>query len=128
MTNSEASEKSESKNSCWRSEIVEQSLRLGATQQVEHLFQIGTICFVNPEERPLRADAERNRQAIICAAGRVFAEHGPETTLRASQSLWVHMRCVRPDWPSEAERAEDIAHHVELKRRLDQAGRGLGSR
>lgn len=31
--------------------------------------------------RPLRADAERNRQAIICAAGTVFAEEGTGVTL-----------------------------------------------
>lgn len=31
--------------------------------------------------RPLRSDAERNRQAIICAAGSVLAEQGTEVTL-----------------------------------------------
>ncbi len=31
--------------------------------------------------RPLRVDAERNRQAIICAAGRVFADEGTAITL-----------------------------------------------
>jgi AcrR family transcriptional regulator len=31
--------------------------------------------------KPLRADAERNRQAIICAAGSVFAEEGTGVTL-----------------------------------------------
>lgn len=31
--------------------------------------------------KPLRADAERNRQAIICAAGSVFAEEGTAVTL-----------------------------------------------
>jgi AcrR family transcriptional regulator len=31
--------------------------------------------------RPLRADAERNRQAIVCAAGSVFAEEGTAVTL-----------------------------------------------
>lgn len=31
--------------------------------------------------RPLRADAERNRQAIICAAGTVFADEGTDVTL-----------------------------------------------
>ncbi|MCI2956682.1 TetR/AcrR family transcriptional regulator [Agromyces atrinae] len=31
--------------------------------------------------RPLRADAERNRQAIICAAGTVFAAEGTNVTL-----------------------------------------------
>lgn len=32
-------------------------------------------------ERPLRADAARNRQAIICAAGAVFAQEGTAVTL-----------------------------------------------
>jgi AcrR family transcriptional regulator len=33
------------------------------------------------QDRPLRADAERNRQAIICAAGSVFAAEGAGVTL-----------------------------------------------
>lgn len=33
------------------------------------------------QPRPLRADAERNRQAIICAAGTVFAQEGTDVTL-----------------------------------------------
>ncbi len=33
------------------------------------------------DAKPLRADAERNRQAIICAAGRVLAEEGTAVTL-----------------------------------------------
>lgn len=36
---------------------------------------------VTSDKKPLRADAERNRQAIICAAGSVFAEHGTGVTL-----------------------------------------------
>jgi AcrR family transcriptional regulator len=36
---------------------------------------------VSTRERPLRADAERNRQAILCAAGRVFAKEGTAVTL-----------------------------------------------
>jgi AcrR family transcriptional regulator len=31
--------------------------------------------------RPLRADAERNRQAILCAAATLFADEGTEVTL-----------------------------------------------
>lgn len=36
---------------------------------------------MTPLPRPLRADAERNRRAIICAAGSVFAEEGTDVTL-----------------------------------------------
>lgn len=36
---------------------------------------------MSTENRPLRADAERNRQAIICAAGSVLAQEGSDVTL-----------------------------------------------
>jgi AcrR family transcriptional regulator len=36
---------------------------------------------MNMTERPLRADAERNRQAIVWAAGSVFASEGTDVTL-----------------------------------------------
>jgi AcrR family transcriptional regulator len=36
---------------------------------------------MSTESRPLRADAERNRQAVICAAGRIFATEGTDVTL-----------------------------------------------
>ena len=55
-------------------------------------------------------------------------EEGPAALLRAAQALWDHVRRQRPDWPSERERAEDLAHHVALKRLLDQAARALGAR
>jgi len=45
----------------------------------------------------------------------------PLATFEASQALWVHMRQINPDWPSEAERQEDLAHHVALKRMIDRA-------
>lgn len=47
----------------------------------------------------------------------------PLATFEASQALWVHMRQINPDWPTEAERQEDLAHHLELKRTLDRAAR-----
>jgi hypothetical protein len=42
-------------------------------------------------------------------------------TFEASQALWTHMRQVRSEWPSAKDRAEDLAHHVTLKRALDRA-------
>jgi len=47
--------------------------------------------------------------------------HDPLATFEASQALWVHMRQVNPDWPTEAERREDLTHHVALKRAIDRA-------
>ncbi|MCU1480680.1 MAG: DNA-binding transcriptional repressor AcrR [Subtercola sp.] len=35
------------------------------------------------DSRTLRADAERNRQSILCAAAAVFAAHGTDVTLEA---------------------------------------------
>ena len=48
---------------------------------MESVFQFGRIVHMATESRALRADAERNRQAIICAAGRVFAAEGTQVTL-----------------------------------------------
>ncbi len=45
----------------------------------------------------------------------------PLATFEASQALWVHMRQINPDWPTKAERQEDLAHHIALKRAIDRA-------
>jgi hypothetical protein len=77
----------------------------------------------------VRHFVERPWALIRAAKRRRWAEavqaDGPEPSLRASRALWLHMRRVRPDWPSDAERAEDLAHHLELKRCLERAARGL---
>ncbi len=52
---------------------------------------------------------------------REFAERGPEATLAVSRALWEHMRLVRPEWPSDDERRDDLAHHLRLKRAIDRA-------
>ena len=51
------------------------------------------------------------------------AERGPGVTVSASLALWRHMRLVNPEWPSEAERLDDLAHHIDLKRAIDRAAR-----
>jgi hypothetical protein len=74
--------------------------------------------------RDVRAFAERPWAALEARKrehwARQFAEHGADATAGASQALWLHMRSLRPDWPSEGERREDLAHHVALKRALDR--------
>ena len=45
----------------------------------------------------------------------------PMATFLASQALWVHMRQINPEWPTQAERDEDLAHHIALKRAIDRA-------
>ena len=52
---------------------------------------------------------------------REVAERGHLATFEASQTLWEHMRSVRPDWPSPEERHEDLAHHITLKQLIDRA-------
>jgi hypothetical protein len=57
---------------------------------------------------------------------REFARRGPAATLEVSRLLWEHMRRIRPDWPSDAERREDLRHHVAFKGVIDRAARALG--
>lgn len=48
------------------------------------------------------------------------AERGPLATFEAAQALLIHMRRVRPDWPTEVDRQADLADHLALKRALDR--------
>jgi hypothetical protein len=77
----------------------------------------------------IRRFVDRPWKLLRAATRRYWAEEvrarGAEAPLRAFRTLWLHMRRVRPDWPSEAERAEDLAHHLELKGCLDRAARAL---
>jgi hypothetical protein len=56
---------------------------------------------------------------------RAFREHGFRVTLDAGHALFEHARRLRPDFPTERDRAEDLAHHVALKRLLDRARRAF---
>jgi hypothetical protein len=50
-----------------------------------------------------------------------WRSEGPAATLTASESLFEHMRSVRPEWPTPRDREEDLAHHLELCAKLDRA-------
>lgn len=85
------------------------------------------------DPRDLRAYAERSWASAEARKqehwARLAADRGPHATLRVAAALWHHMRSLRPDWPSEEERARDLAHHLALKRALDRtAGVGLAAR
>ena len=72
----------------------------------------------------LRAYARRPWAVAEAAKAAHWARElsrNPLATFEASQALLVHMRRMNPDWPSEAERREDLAHHVALKRLIDRA-------
>jgi len=51
---------------------------------------------------------------------REFAER-PLSTFEASEALILHMRDMRPDWPTEEDRHADLAHHIALKQAIDRA-------
>lgn len=56
---------------------------------------------------------------------REFAARGSAATLEAAHALWIHMRAVRPDWPTARERDADLDHHIALKRAIDRAAGGF---
>ena len=60
-------------------------------------------------------------------AGR-HRDEGSRAIFRASSALLEHVRRLRPDWPGEAERAADLAHHLAWRRLLETAARGLARR
>ena len=68
---------------------------------------------------------ERPWEALAALEGehwaREFVQRGPRATLEAAVLLWEHMRRIRPDWPSDAERRDDLAHHLDLKGAIDRA-------
>jgi hypothetical protein len=45
--------------------------------------------------------------------------------IEAGHELWEHARRVHPDFPSADDRADDLAHHIDLKRRMDRASKAL---
>ena len=72
-----------------------------------------------------RADVEREKRAYWA---KQHAEGTYRRTLDVSHALYEHVRQIRPDFRTERDRAEDLAHHVALKRLLDQASRALSVR
>ncbi len=95
-----------------------------------------------------RAEGERSDGEIDAVSARAFVhrgwaeverldrEHwarrrrdeGSRATFRASSALLEHVRRLRPDWPGEAARAADLAHHLAWRRLLETAARGLAGR
>jgi hypothetical protein len=73
--------------------------------------------------RAWRLQAQLEREHWL----RERAERGALSTFEASQALWTHMRRVRPDWPTEADRRADLAHHLALKRALERAASAVAA-
>ena len=79
-----------------------------------------------------RAFADRDWKAVAELkrshwAGR-FRALGRNATFSAATALWKHARLVRPDWPTPHDRAEDLAHHIDLKRQIDRAAHAFPRR
>jgi hypothetical protein len=85
---------------------------------------------MDPES--IRAFAQRARGEVEREKRAYWAkQHGERThraTLDVSRALYEHVRRVRPDFPTDRDRAEDLSHHVALKRLLDLASRALAVR
>lgn len=58
----------------------------------------------------------------------VYRELGPEHTLMAAARMYAYARAVRPDFPTEADLAEDLAHQIALKQRLMAVAHALARR
>lgn len=69
-----------------------------------------------------RAEVESEKRAYWA---RLHRNQGGHSTLAISHALYEHVRRVRPDFPTERDRAEDLASHVAFKRLLDSASRAL---
>jgi hypothetical protein len=84
------------------------------------------------DQAALRQFAQRDWTATAAAKLDYWAEqyrqHGPDAARRASTALWQHAQRVHPEFPSDADRSRDLAHHVDLRERLDRASRALARR
>ena len=57
-----------------------------------------------------------------------YEQHGAAPARQAATALLQHMRAVQPDYPSRRYRDEDLADHLSLRQRLDQAAHAFTSR
>lgn len=80
----------------------------------------------------IRAYARRDRselQRLKRQRGAdLIRDGGTDAAFRAVWALYEHVRTLRPDWPDEQQRAEDLQHHIRLKQLLDRASRALADR
>ncbi len=75
----------------------------------------------------VRAFLDHDWRAAESHKERYWAEwktkHGPAAGLRVAEALRAHARSARPDWPSEAERREDLETHLRLIEVIGRVGR-----
>ncbi|HVH58553.1 MAG TPA: hypothetical protein VM791_19965 [Vicinamibacterales bacterium] len=66
--------------------------------------------------------AERSHWADI------YRRDGSRALWSAAQGLFVYMRAIRPEFPDDGMRTEDLAHHVRVKDHLDRAAHAFTRR
>ena len=73
----------------------------------------------------VRSFARRDWEAVERSKrghwARVWREQGPAAAWAACTDLWERLRTTSPRWPDDAQRAEDLDHHVEVARKLARA-------
>jgi hypothetical protein len=77
-----------------------------------------------------RAEAERRRWELVDAEtirenARFYREHGPGGCMRVAEELYAHAELVGA---LDADRTEDLRHHVEVRAKLDRVARALARR
>lgn len=77
----------------------------------------------------IRAFVRRDRASVEDAKrahwAQLYREGGPEETMLAALRMYDYARAVRPDFPTEADLAADLEHHVAFKQRLTAIARAL---
>ncbi len=57
-----------------------------------------------------------------------YAIAGWRATWDASQALLAHIRSIQPEFPTQRDRALDLAYHVALRTRLDHVAHAFARR
>lgn len=80
-----------------------------------------------PTTAELRAFVERDFALAESAKARYWAERkatrGVAEAIAAADELRKQAQAARPDWPSDADRAEDLACHQRVAELLARAGK-----
>lgn len=90
-----------------RTRLAARSRLLGG--RLDGMDRLGARAYV---ARPWAA-LQREKRRYWSGAARTPAER-----IAIAEGLREHARSLHPDWPTGRDRAEDLAHHIELKRLL----------
>jgi hypothetical protein len=83
------------------------------------------------DREALRAFASRDWQSAVTSKAEYWStrsRQNPLSTWNAAQGLLAYVRRLRPSFPSEAARDEDLDAHIALRARLDRAAHAFTRR